>query len=126
MGAAAAGALTVLAAMSTDVAEALYFVTLPAAAATPRSAAAAAPSNAAEALASRGLAPSISAVMQQVRQVQHNRQCSTTVFAGGSGATATPRLPVDTVIMDEAACCPDFAMPCVLATRPMNLVRLPL
>ena len=116
-----AGGLSFIAGASTRLADAHFYFSL-----TPTKNAgkltAADLENAAARRAAAGLAPLIRTIMEEVLVAQLDPQCAATVFSPDSAA-ATPMLPVDSIIMDEAACSTDFVMPCLLAARPANLVR---
>ena len=67
--------------------------------------------------------PAIAAdVMAQAEAVQSDRGLVATLWTS-AGGLPRPMLPVDTIIMDEAACSTDYVMPCLLVMRPQHLVR---
>lgn len=119
-----AGGLLFLSQCNTKLAEALHHFRL--APLSPRppaatSAAGAAPTRDGRVCAG-GVAAMVAAVMADVCRAQRNAQCAGSACSHGT-ASCKPLLPVDNIIMDEAACSTDYIMPCLLATLPVNLVR---
>ena len=86
--------------------------------------AAAADASREERVCARGAAAMIAALAADVRAAQRNAQCAGSACSHGA-PSSKPLLPVDNIIMDEAACSTDYIMPCLLATLPVNLVRFP-
>ena len=59
--------------------------------------------------------------MQHAAEAQTSPQLAATVWTTAQ-PQPRPMLPVDTVIMDEAACSTDYIMPCLLVMRPQHMV----